>query len=91
MPKKSLQDRIRLFLLKGWKADPDKWCNGGTIEKLAMEARYKGSTASRICRSMAEAGVIDREEKVNPQTKVNSVWYKYKPRREDIISREFQR
>jgi predicted transcriptional regulator len=73
--KKSLKDRIIKFL----RNDFTVWHNGGEIEKLAMGAGYKGSTASRVCRQLAEVGIIEREEKIGEHSRAVSVWYKAKP------------
>lgn len=46
------------------------YTNGGEIERMALESGYKGSTASRICRSLANEGILDKK------IKGVSVWYK---------------
>lgn len=99
MKEKSLKDRIRLFLKRGWLRDPERWCNGGTIERLAIEAGYKGQTAGRRCREM-ESGklsngktcpiVLESKLVKNPKTGVESVWYRYKPTQHDLIKREIE-
>ena len=90
MEEKSLKERIRLFMLRGWRNDPERWCNGGVIERLALAAGHKASTASRRARELAEAGILERKEERNPNTGVNSVWYRYIPTREQLLSRELQ-
>lgn len=90
MKEKSLRERIRLYFLRGWQRDPERYCNGGTIERLAIEAGQKGSTAGRRLRELAEEGILERKEERNPNTGVNSVWYRYKPTREQLLSREMQ-
>lgn len=35
------------------------WINGGEIERLAIGVGYKGSTASRVLRLLAEEGVLE--------------------------------
>ena len=66
-----LSDRILRYLT----AHPVYW-NGGDIEKLAMRAGYKGSTASRELRRLHEEGLIEREERKG--RRASSVWYKIK-------------
>lgn len=60
------------FLKKG-----GTFVNGGEIEKLAMDAGFKASNASRRLRELCEEGLIQREERKNPETGINSVWYRY--------------
>ena len=76
MPKTSLKTRILHHLQR-----QGEWINGRNLEELAMKHGYKGSTASRICRDMAEdKGDTDnpplllREERKGKG--VRSVWYK---------------
>ena len=62
------------------------WINGGEFERLAMEAKYKASNASRRCREM-ESGklssgktcpiVLEKEER-------DSVWYRATAPRETL-------
>ena len=61
-----------LWLLK----ENAEWQNGGTLEKFAMDRRYKGSTASRVLRTLAEEGKIEKE--LRKGLKVRSIWYKIK-------------
>lgn len=61
----TLKQRIKSYLAK-----KGEFVNGGEIERLAMSVGYKGSTASRICRTMAEDGEIRRQEDKG------SVWYR---------------
>jgi len=57
-----LKQRILNFL-EGWEAkNPGIWVNGGEIERLALEANYKASNASRRCRELAHEGHILRRE-----------------------------
>lgn len=65
--KNSLRTRIEKYL-KGFNG----WLNGGELERLALAAGYKASTASRRCRELAEEGVLERKEEKG------SVWYRYK-------------
>jgi predicted transcriptional regulator len=69
----SLSERLHRWL----ELHPDQWINGGEFERLAMDVGYKGSTASRELRLMAEAGQIEREERAQNDRGVKSVWYRY--------------
>lgn len=71
----SLKERIENYLKR--KAD---WVNGGEIERLALEAGYKASNASRRCREM-ESGILS-DGKTCPivlEKKIQgkSVWYRH--------------
>lgn len=57
---------------------PDLFINGGEIERLALDVGYKGSTASRIMRKLAEEGYLEREERKNGRSGIRSVWYKWR-------------
>jgi DNA-binding IclR family transcriptional regulator len=52
----------------------EKWLNGGTIERLAEEAGYKASNASRRCRELVNEGKIQRTIS-RGNGKVASVYY----------------
>lgn len=77
MKKKSLSDRIYDYLKK-----VKVWIHSGEIEKMAIQAGYKGSTAGRVCRLLAEEGKIARKEE-------KSVWYKYAPQERKILTPTF--
>jgi DNA-binding Lrp family transcriptional regulator len=66
MNKTSLKSRIVRYVSR--KGD---WVNGATIERLAMEAGFKASNASRRCRELANEGIFERKEE-------GSVYYRYK-------------
>lgn len=55
-----LPERILSYLQKWHEYDPNVWINGGEIERLALAAEYKASTASRRLREMEDAGLIER-------------------------------
>lgn len=62
MKKPGLKKRIESYLQQ-WKAyDPQKWLNGGELERLAMNNGYKASNASRRCRELYNEEVIERRE-----------------------------
>ncbi|MBL7141792.1 hypothetical protein ISS21_01705 [Patescibacteria group bacterium] len=63
----SLKNRI----LKYFEVCPNKWVNGGVIEKLAMSVGYKASNASRRCRELVNEGNLER--KIDQ----GSVWYRF--------------
>ena len=65
----SLKNRIVNFFFK----HPD-WINGGEIERLAMTAGYKGSTAARLLRRLVEDGKLVSE--IRKGTRISSAWYK---------------
>lgn len=69
----SLRERI----IKYFTQRPDTFWNGGEIERLALEAGYKASNASRRLRELAEEGYLEREERRNGNTGTRSVWYKW--------------
>lgn len=71
MAKISLKQRIKNYMRR----HEDEWINGGEIERLALENGYKGSTASRECRLLAEQGILQRKEERNSNTNIKSVWY----------------
>lgn len=70
----SLKDRILRYL----RSNEGIWVNGGTIERLTLDAGYKASNGSRRCRELAEEGLIQAEEKTINGTR--SVWYMAKAR-----------
>ena len=39
----------------------DVWVSGLEIEKYAFQIQIKPSTASRLCRDLAEQGIIERD------------------------------
>lgn len=69
----SLRDRIKAF----FKRNPDTFINGGDIEKLAQEAGYKSSNASRRLRELENEGILLRE--IRKGKGVASVWYRLSP------------
>jgi len=60
---KALKQRILDYLFEWRCLQPEKWINGGEIEKLAQEVGYKASNASRRCRELYEEGKINRRLK----------------------------
>lgn len=72
--KTSLKHHILGFL----RSKDGVWINGGEVEKFALMKGFKGSTASRLLRGMAEGGLIQREIKKGQG--VASVWYMVKSR-----------
>lgn len=90
---KSLKKRIRLYFLRGWLKDPEAWQNGGEVERLAMSIGYKASNASRRCREM-ESGKLSNGKTcpivLEKKEENGSVWYRYLPTPEQIISRNMQ-
>lgn len=88
--KLSLRERAHKYL----KARPKKWINGGEMERLAMDAGYKGSTISRELRRLAEesydkeldlGGFVLRDEK--PGERTRSVWYAWVAERDKKVER----
>jgi predicted transcriptional regulator len=63
----SLKDRILKYL----SSYSSQWINGGEIEKLAMNAGFKASNASRRLRELTVEGKIIRD------LRNGTVWYKY--------------
>ena len=52
----SLKEQILDFLdLSGG------WINGAEIEKLSLSLGHKGETAGRVCRKLAEQGIIEKD------------------------------
>jgi len=49
------------------------WINGGEIERLAISVGYKGSTASRILRQLAEDNILETRY---DEKGVHSVFYR---------------
>jgi predicted transcriptional regulator len=70
----SLSKRIEIYL-----KTRNCWISGDALEKLAQEAHFKASTASRRARELHEAGILDRRE-----TKEGWVEYKYKPQQKEV-------
>lgn len=56
----SLKDRIYRYLVEWHNCQPDKFINGGEIERLALEIGYKASNASRRCRELCDEGKIQK-------------------------------
>lgn len=71
----SLKSRIVNFLYQWKEYDPKMFVNGGEIERLALQCGYKGSTASRILRKLAEEGKPER--RINKGAGTHSVEYRY--------------
>lgn len=80
----SLQDR----LLRWLKLHPGEWFNGGELERLALNAGYKASNASRRLRELAEwdsvgnPPQIEREERSGGSGGPRSVWYRWNGEKE---------
>jgi len=54
---------LKIQIFNYLKAREDQWINGGELERRAMDIGYKGSTAARRCRELAEtSGYIQRRE-----------------------------
>ena len=68
MKEQSLTNRIRAYFIR----HPDRFINGGDIERLAMQVGYKASNASRRLRELHEEGFLERQI----EGKCKSVWYK---------------
>jgi DNA-binding transcriptional ArsR family regulator len=61
------------------------WMNGAVYERKAMDIGYKGSTASRQLRLLAEEGKIERKE-MRSSTGKKSVYYRsLKPKKKVAI------
>lgn len=77
----TLRHRAHRYL----KSRQGSWINGGELERLALDAGYKGSTVSRILRLLAEesleptplpeGGFVERAIKEGARTP--SVWYRW--------------
>lgn len=65
----TLRDRILSYLRA-----KSEFVNGGELERLALEAGYKASNASRRCRELCEDNLIERKEEKGRHAK--TVWYK---------------
>lgn len=76
----TLKQRIKDYLDK--KAD---WVNGGEIERLAQQVGYKASTASRICRELAEIGDIEHKYQEGTKRKIKTVWYRSKTPKKRVV------
>ena len=57
--KLSLSNRIERYCRKNY----PNWTNGGEFERMSLAIGYKASNASRRCRELAEAGILERREK----------------------------
>jgi len=71
--KQSLKNRNYNYLKAWFTIDPNKWINGGELERKAQEIGYKASNCSRRCRELYQNGKIDRQI-IN-----GSVSYKFRP------------
>ena len=83
MKQLSLSNRILNYIRKQY---PD-WVNGGTLERLSLEAGYKASNGSRRAREM-ESGNLSNG-KICPVTLIRkeeggSVWYQATPPKETL-------
>ena len=67
MKRLSLRERIHTYL----KNNKGVWIHGGYLEKMAIAAGYKGSSAGRRSRELHEDGMIYRKEISG------KVWYMY--------------
>lgn len=66
-----LRERILKYLRQ-----QNTWINGGEIERLAQQAGYKASNASRRLRELHEDNLVEREERKGARAK--TVWYRAK-------------
>jgi len=53
----SLKNRIKNY----FQNNPEKWINGGTIERLSMDIGKKASNASRRLRELENEGFLERQ------------------------------
>lgn len=73
----SLKRQIRMFL----KENAGRWVNGGTFERMALDAGFKASNADRRLRELCEEyadspyGVKGEER---PGKYASSMWYCYR-------------
>ena len=70
----SLKQRILAYIRK-----QNGFCNGGEIERLAMGAKFKPSTASRRLRELCNEGLLERKIEKSEYSKIASVWYRATP------------
>lgn len=56
----ALKSRIINYFQKWKEINPDKFVNGGEIERKALEIGYKASNASRRLRELVDEGVLER-------------------------------
>lgn len=82
MKKKTLSQRIEEYLAKR-----NCFVNGGELERLALNAGYKASNASRQARQLAEDGLIERDTN---RDKKHTVWYKTKKPMKKIAYRDVE-
>ena len=61
-----------------FKRHPDRFVNGGELERLAFENGFKASNCSRRLRELENDGFLLKEIRRIPPSKTATVWYKYK-------------
>lgn len=90
MSEMNLRQRAHRYL----KTRSGQWVNGGELERLALNAGYKGSTISRELRKLAEesrdreldlGGFVLRQEVTGKRTR--SVEYCWVPQKTDRVTR----
>ena len=69
--KPSLKNRLLNYIRK-----QEGFINGGELERLAEQAGYKASNASRRARELSNEGLLERKVEKSLYSKTASVWYK---------------
>ena len=77
--KPSLKNRILAYIRK-----QKGYVNGGELERLAEQAGYKASNASRRARELYQEGLLERKIEKSLYSKIASVWYATIPPKEII-------
>lgn len=71
----TLRERILRYMRK----HAGEWVPGAEIERLTMEnTKHTGSTATRLCRTLAEEGILQRDSRFAAKTGWKKIaWYHY--------------
>lgn len=76
--KQSLRQKIHNRFIELRRVDPERFVNGGQVEKFAERLHYKPSNASRRLRELENDGILEvryRKSDRGPRT----AWYRLKP------------
>ncbi len=86
------RDHILKRFRENWKKGKDGFANAQLIEDVLHPITgRKHETIGRELRRMAEEGLLEAQEMKLDNAKVASIYYKYIPTRNEILSANFKR
>lgn len=87
----TIQESILKRFKQNFRDGKQGFVNSQNIQDVIHDITgHKHETIGRSLRKLAEDGIIERKEIENKNSKVSSVWYRYIPSRNEILSQSMR-